>query len=579
MTDLRTEPVHDWESPPDHRAIGKLERLAYERHHRDLATGADRGIWFDDAAAEFAFDFFALLPLTKGRQWAGKPFELLPWEKFLVGSIFGWKTLAEVDGDQVVIRRFQTAYTQVAKKNGKTEIMSGVGTLGTVCDGEPGAEVYSVAMKRDQAKLVWETAGKMITRSPALAKRCEVNKSAISFAPLGAKFQPLSRDVNSQDGCNPSLLIIDEYHRFQNRDLVEMLVESMATRLEPLNIFITTAGAGSSTPCLEEREYAEKVLDGTIEDDKYFAYITEPDEDDDWDSEIAWEKANPSIDVLIRRQDLWDKCEKAKQVPSKQNDFRRYRCNQWTEQIERAIDMDVWKECGEEFDPDILLGRPCFGGLDVASKLDLAAFTLVFPPVDEDDDLWPNWYSLTWFWTPAAGLNDRSKKDRAQYPHWVEQGHLIADETGNGEIIRETSIIAKVKETTELYEILECGYDPWKAEDIAQDLQDHGLTMVTISQVVSNLTIGTKYLLEKLLPSRTLRHGGHPVLKWNASNFATWSNANKDIRPSRENSGGKIDGVVSLIIALCRAAIVKPKKKRSRYADRDWQATTLGKIG
>ncbi len=481
--------------------------------------------------------------------------------------------------DTLTISQTPASKPTPPKKSGKSEMMAAVGILGTVGDGEPGAEIYSVAMKRDQAKLVWETAGKMIERSPALAGRCEVNKSAISYAPLGVKFQPLSRDVNTQDGVNPSLLIVDEYHRFQNRDLVEMLVESMATRLEPLNIFITTAGSGSSGPCFEERDYAEKVLDGTIDDDKYFAFVTEPDADDEWDTEIAWEKANPSIDVLISRQELRDKCEKAKQVPSKQNDFRRYRVDQWTEQIERAIDMDVWNECGEEFDPEILLGRPCFGGLDVASKLDLAAFTLVFPPLDEDNELWPLWHTLTWFWTPAAGLNDRSRKDRAKYPHWVEKGYLIADKTGNGEIIRNESIIAKVEETAGLYEIIECGYDPWKAEDIAQPLQDFGITMVTIAQVISNLTIGTKYLLEKLLPSRDLRHGGHPVLRWCASNFATYSNTNQDIRPSRENSGGKIDGVVSLIIALCRAAIVKPKKKRSRYADCDWKATTLGKMG
>ena len=568
MTSYRREPIHEWELPPTNRAIGRLERLAYERHARDLATGPERGFYFDDDIAEFACEFYELLPLTKTRQWAGKPFELLNWERFVVASLLAWVRID--DG----LRRIRRAFLQVAKKSGKTELAAGLGNFGLVADQEPGAEIYSVAMKRDQAKLVWDAAGKMVSRSPALRHRCDVTRSSIAYPALGAKFMPLSRDVDSQDGANPSLLIIDEYHRFKNRDLVEMLAESMSVRAEPLEIMTTTAGAGSSGPCFEEREYAEKVLSGIVPDDEYFAFVTEPDEDDEWDSEIAWEKANPSIDILISREFLAKHAARAKETPSKQNDFRRYRCNQWVEQIERAIDMRVWKECGAPFDASALFGRPCFGGLDVASKLDIAAFVLLFPPVGDD----PCWYVLPTMWTPAHNLIERGKRDRAPYSHWVEKGWLNADRTGNGETIRPETIEEVVKQANVDYELISVGYDPWKARDIAEHLVDHGITMVEIAQVVSRLTVGTKFVLEDLLPSRLLRHGNHKVLTWMASNFATWSDTNNNVRPSRENSGGKIDGISALVDAACLGAVTKAKKKRSKYATPGTRPTTLGQM-
>ncbi|MCP4897601.1 MAG: terminase large subunit [bacterium] len=582
MTELRTEPIHDWEFPPEHRAIGELERLVYERHHRDLATGDERGIWFDDAAAQFAFDFFLLLPLTKGRKWSGKPFDLLNWERLVVGLLWGWKRIQDDGDEQLVVRRFRTAYLQIGKKNGKTELMAGVGDMGLLADGEPGAEVYSLAITRTQSKLVWTPAAQMVLKSPSLASRCDVRGvkpnqvSNIYFPALNAKFEPLSREVGAQDGVNPSLLIVDEFHRFKDRDQIDMLDESMATRVEPLTLFASTAGAGSTGPCRELRDYSEKVLKGIVEDDQFFTYVTEPDKGDEWDTEIAWEKANPSIDVLIRRAELREKCKTAKEIPSKQNDFQRYRCNLWTGQIKRAIKLETWDECGKPFDPLMLLGRPCFGGLDVGSKADLAAFALLFPPVNEDDD--PNWHNLIWLWTPAAGLRERSKKDRAMYPHWVDKGFLIADETGNGEIIRNETIERQVLNASELYNIQECAFDPWKAADIAQNLQDAGLTMVELAQVIGRLTVGTKFLLEDLLPSRRLRHGGHPPLRWMVSNFAIYEDTNRNIRPSRQNSGGKIDGLSALVNACCRGALVKPKKP-SGYKDRGYKATTLGSIG
>jgi phage terminase large subunit-like protein len=380
-----------------------LTRLACERHLEDLTSGAARGLRFDPAAARHAIDFFGFLRHSKG-EWAGQTFALAPWQAFVVGCLFGWQ---RSDG----LRRFRTAYCAVPRKNGKSTLSAGIGLYLLIADGEQGAEIYSAATSRDQARIVFDEAKRMVGSSPALKRRVGILHNNLHVAATASRFMPLSSDASTMDGLNVHGAIIDELHAHRTRHVVDVLETATGARRQPLLFEITTAGYDRHSICFEHHDYSIKVLEGTVPDDSWFGFIAGADDNDEWTDPAVWRKANPSFGLSVKEDDLARKAEKAIALPGAQNAFRRMHLNEWTEQAERWIDMAAWDACDAPVAIDQLRGRPCFGGLDLSTTTDVSALAWVFPP--DDDDLWR---VLSRYFVSAENLRRRAERDRGADP-------------------------------------------------------------------------------------------------------------------------------------------------------------------
>lgn len=524
--------------------MGKLVRQACERHLRDLKDGRKRGLRWDAGKAQHALDFFGFLKHSKG-EWAGEPFDLSPWQQFVIGAVFGWK---RADGT----RRFRTAYVEVARKNGKSTVLAGVGLYLFVADGESGAEVYSSATKKDQARIVWSEAERMVKASPALKSRIGTYRNNLHIVGTASKFEPLGADSNTLDGLNAHGNLVDELHAHRDRGVWDVLVTSMGARRQPLTFAITTAGTYEPQSIgWELHDHAVKVSEGALDDDSFFAYVAAIDEDDDWADPAVWVKANPNLGVSVKPEYLAQMCQDAINKPSFTNTFLRLHLDRWTQQVERWISMEKWNRITAPVDPESLLGRACWGGLDLAQKLDIAAFVLAFPGDD-------GWYDvLCRFWCPEATVLERSRKDRVPYDAWVRDGYLTATP---GEVIDYDFIRAEINDLGERYGIQEIAFDPWDGQQIATQLgETDGFVMVKTRQGYQTLS-GPSKELERLVVSGKLRHGSNPILRWMASNVAKSEDPAGNIKPDKGKSREKIDGIAALVMALSRATVatVKP---------------------
>lgn len=516
---------------------GNLVRLACQRHMDDLKHGHLRGLTFDDAAAEHVIQFFSFLRHSKG-EWAGTEFELAPWQRFIVGSLFGWKRR---DGT----RRFRTAYNEIARKNGKSTLSAGIGLYLAFFDDEPGAEVYAAATKRDQAKIVWSEGKRMVQNTPALRSRIKAFVNNLHIEATASKFEPLGADADSMDGLNIHGAIVDEVHAHKSRAMIDVLDTATGARRQPLIWYITTAGHDRDSVCWELRDYGVRVLEGQIEDDATFAFIATIDPGDDWRDENVWVKANPNLGISVKLDDLRSKAERAAKVPGQQNAFKRLHLDVWTEQAERWLSVEAWDECGQE--PDIWAGRECFAGLDLSSTTDITAFVAVFPPEDRDGP----WDVVARFWIPGDNIREKSERDRVPYDVWVDAGYVTATE---GNITDYDVLREEVKAFATEYQIREIPYDPWNATQLATQLGNDGATVVPMSQGYSVMSEPAKFL-ESLVLGGRIRHGNNPVLRWMAANVAVQHGPNDSIRPTKAKSNGRIDGIVALIMALGRASV------------------------
>jgi phage terminase large subunit-like protein len=529
-------------------------QLAARRHLDDLRDGPSRGLRFDPAAAQHVLDFFQFLRHSKG-EWAGQTFDLGPWEQFILWVLFGWK---RADG----FRRFRTAYIEVARKNGKSTLSAGVGFYLFFADGEPGAEVYCAATKKDQASRIFDEAAEMRKKSPSLAKRIVKFRDNMHVAATGSKFEPLGADADTLDGLNVHGAIVDELHAHKTRFVYDVLDTGTAARRQPMMFAITTAGFNRQSVCWHQHDYCEKVLEGIVQDDTVFAYIATLDPKDDWEDPANWVKANPNLGISVKLDDLTRKAEKAKSDPSALNSFLRSHLNQWTQTDTRWMPLDVWQACAAPVAPlappipaDPALaraefltraaGRRCFGGLDLSSKVDLTAFALIFPPVEED----PRWYAVPWFWMPEDNVEKRVKQDRVPYDVWIRQGWI---ETTDGNVIDYDRIRAHIVARRDEFEIEELAFDPWSATQLAGQLQADGILMVEHRQGFASMSGPTKELMTYAL-GRKLAHLGNPVLAWMASNMVVATDPAGNIKPNKEKASEKIDGLVALIMALGRA--------------------------
>jgi phage terminase large subunit-like protein len=516
-----------------------------------IATAGD--CWFDAATADKAIAFFETYLTHIEGEKAGKPFALVPWQAAQVGCAFGWM---RPDGT----RRYREVFDFEPRKNGKSTKCGGLVNLVAFCDDEPGAQIYSAAADREQAVLVYRQAKGMILNNPELAAGTKIYATFKSIEyPNGAVYKALSADADTKHGFNTHFVVVDELHAQKNRDLVDVLVTSTGSRRQPMVWYITTSDFDRNSICNEKYDYACKVRDGVIEDPYFLPVIYEASPDDDWTDAKVWRKANPNLGVSISEDYLSRECQRAKEIPSYENTFKRLHLNIRTRTDRKWLDLDKWIACNGEVDEKMLEGRPCYSGLDLSSKVDITAHVIVFPP-HGDDNLWR---VLPRFWIPADSARQRERRDRVPYETWARQGFI---HTTPGNVVDYDFIKASVLEDGTRFGIKEIAYDPWAATQIALQLQAEGATVIEFGQGYKSMSEPSKEL-EKLVQSETLAHGAHPVLKWMASNTTVESDAAGNIKPSKGRSTEKIDGIVSLVMAIGRA-ICNPDEGPSVYESR-----------
>lgn len=546
----------------------KWVRLACERHQRDLANGQDRGLKFDDAAARHAIDFFRFLRHSKG-EWSGQTVELEPWQQFVIALVFGW--MAQ-DDQGSWLRRFRTTFLEVARKNGKSTIAAGVGLYLFDADGEPGAEVYTAATKRDQARITHSEATRMVKASPFLRRRIRTFKDNLNILNTAAKFEPLGSDTDSMDGLNVHGAIVDELHAHKNRETWDLLDTATGSRRQALMFGITTAGVDRQSLCWDMHEYTEKILVGLVQDDSFFGliYTLDPkvvdvdgrviEEGDDWEDERCWVKANPNLGVSKKIEDMRRKALQAKEMPTMLNSFLQRELNVWTQATVRWVNAPKWLACNQPVDADGLLGRTCYGGLDLSSTTDVTAFVLVFSPQVPTDP----YQVICRFWIPEETMKLRTKRDRMQYQTWVRQGYMV---TTPGDAVDHDFVLAEIEELRQRYDIQEIAFDRWGAAHVQTKLQDMGGEdwLVQFGQGFASMSAPMNEL-ERLILSGRLAHGGNPVLTWMAGNLVATMDSAGNKKPDKAKSTEKIDGMVALIMALDRATRHQPKE--SVYEER-----------
>jgi phage terminase large subunit-like protein len=509
--------------------------------------------YYDESRAEHAILFIESLRHTKG-EWDNKPFKLLNWQKEIVRNIFG---IIKEDGN----RQFTTAYVEIAKKQGKTELAAAIALYMLVADGEPGAEIYSCAADKAQAGLVYKVAVDMIARCPALQKRLKVlnAQKRVVYAERNSFYQVLSSEAYSKHGINPHAVLYDELH-VANREMARVMLQGASdARRQPLNFLITTAGNDMHSIGFEIHQKAVDILEGRKVDSAFYPTIYSAAEKDDWSLPSTWRKANPSLGVTVKEERMQQAFESARQTPSEENSFRQLRLCQWVKQSVRWMPMEKWDKCSFTFNQNELIGRECFGGLDMSTTTDLTAFVLVFTPRDEGD----KYITLPYFWLPEESLSLRVKRDHVPYDVWKNQGFL---QTTEGNVVHYGFIESFIHDLADQYRIKEIAYDPWNATHIAQRLTDEGLTMIEFRQGMRSLSPPTKELM-RLTLNQELAHAGHPVLRWCMDNVHVTTDDNENIRPDKKKSTERIDGAVATIMALSRATC-QPENSSSIYDER-----------
>jgi phage terminase large subunit-like protein len=566
----------------DKLVVGRLARLACERHVRDCDQAGAKGLYFDADAAAKVLDYFPeILRHSKG-EWAGSPVILEPWQQFRIGSVFGWKWR------DTKLRRYRTAYNTVGRKNGKSTEAAGLGLFCLTSDGEPGAEVVSYATKRDQARIVWSEGRRMVTKAPALKQRLKLAMTRIAFPAQESWWDPLSNDHDSMDGLNVHLAIADELHAHKNRAAFDVIDTAMGSRRQPLHWIISTRGANVLNICGELDFYSQKILQNEVQDDSFFAYIACIDEKkgpkeagDEWDDETAWVKANPNLGKSVKLTDLKQLATKARQMPSAQNEFRRKRCNLWTEAVERWIDYRAWQDAALNVPDEELAGRPFWMGLDLSASQDLTALVRII-------DLGNGQVVVRCrFWLPEDGIIERERRDRIDYRQWHQQGWL---ELTPGKAINKRMVAAALAEEASLPGAVACAYDRWRIKDLWDQLDemgfrsqivrpDHegkikpkpgqGFPLVEAGQGYRDMSPAVQEI-ETLIANGDFLHGGNPVLTMCASNAVITKDAADNRKFDKAKAIGRIDGVVAAAMA-CILRKRLPYSSGSVYEDRGFE--------
>jgi len=488
--------------------------------------------YFDKQAASKAIGFIeTFCSHTKG-ELHGKKLLLEDWQKKIVGDLFGWK---QENG----LRKYRTAYIQIGRKNGKSTLCASLALYMTFSDSEFGSEVYSAASNRQQSGIVHEIAKQMILNNPELTKRAKVFRNSITNEAKGNYYQAISSDSKTKHGFNANCIIYDELHTAPNRELWDTLLTSTGSRREPLCIAITTAGYDRQSICWEIYNYAKQVQDNIIEDSSFYSAIYECEIDDDITDEKNWIKANPNYGISLRKEYMQREAQRAVDVPSYQNTFKRLMLNIWTDSITAWIGNKEWEDCKGDIDLEKLKGKECWAGLDLASTRDISALVLLFK---EDE----KFIIVPYFFIPKENAKKRSERDKVDYMTWGKQGHIIFT---SGDVADYNFIKKKIMDLGMEYRIQSIAYDRWNASQLVIDLTNDGVPMEPFGQGFQSMSAPTKEL-EKLILGKQIIHGDNPAMNWMLSNIALQEDPAGNIKPNKAKSTEKIDGIVAMIMSL-----------------------------
>ena len=503
---------------------------------------------YSRALADHAVAFINQLCHTKG-DYSRKPFDLIPWQEQIVRDVFG--IVRKSDNK----RQFRTVFAEIPKKQGKSELAAAIALYLLCADGEEGAEIYGCANDRSQAGNVFEVARDMVLLNPTLRRICKINESQkrIMFPPTRSYYQAMSAEVNNKFGLNVHGCIFDELLGQPDSKLYDVMTKgSGASRKQPLNFVITTAGEDRTSICWKEHSKAVDLLEGRKIDSTFYPVAYSAPDDADWTDEEVWKAVNPSIGYTVPLEFYQDTCASAKQDTAEEMYFRQYYLNQWIYSAKRWLPMDKYDKGADPIDMEALKGRDCFGGLDLASTDDIAAFVLVFPPDNTTD----RYIVLPFFWIPGDNIPRRVKKHHVRYDEWARDGFL---NTTEGNIIHYEFIEEKILELGKIYNIKNVAFDPWGATQMIQRLEGMGkIKYVEFHNGIKSLSPPSKELYRLVLDEK-IQHGGQPVLRWMFNNVYVETDAAANIKPAKDKSYEKIDGAVATIMALS-GAIHKPKK-------------------
>jgi phage terminase large subunit-like protein len=528
---------------------GPHVRAACARHLKDLDTAADRGWRFDVKRAARAFDFFRdVLRLTAGH-FEAAPFELLPWQCFVVGSLFGW---IGADG----FRRFRVAYVETGKGSGKSPLAGGIGLYMLVADGEARAEIYAAASKKEQAQILFRDAVAMVDLSPSLATR--VRKTGrtpvwnLSFA--DSFFRPIASD-EGQSGPRPHCGLIDELHEHHDDNVLEMMRAGFKGRRQPLLFVITNSGVDRQTVAWRYHDKACKVAAGVVDDDRFFSYVCALDKGNDpLHDEACWPKTNPSLGVSIQPAYLRDQVREALQMPAKESVVRRLHFCEWVDAASPWISGEAWRAC--EVEPageldEVIRGRDVVLAVDLSKSTDLTALAITW----EDEP--PELHAAVEFWTPADTMRARGERDGVDFELWAKQGHIRAVP---GEVLDYAPIAERIGEIATIANVRQVLFDRWRIGYLKAAMADIDLSVPLVEHPQGFVKVRETGLwmpqsvteLEGAILRRELRVRRNPVLTWNAASAVTEQDAHLSRILSKRKSTGRIDGVVSL--AMCVGA-------------------------
>ncbi len=498
------------------------------------------GCYFDAQAADDAVSFIALMRHTQG-PLAGEPFKLAPEQEWVTREAFGWKRHGS--------RLIRTVYIEEGRANGKSQWGAGVAGKLLYADGEPNPEIVGAAKDRAQARIILQRLQAMVRTNPDLIKRSSLLRSEIRHRTNGGTYRATSADVGGAWGGAPHGIIFDEVHAQPNRELWDALTTGAGKRRQPMTWAFTTAGWDRESLCRELHELVRQISEKVVEDASFLGVVWAAAEEDDWTDPKVWQQANPLLGLpdsdltpsgaraAISHEYMAGECRKALATPAFQNTFRTMYLSQWVGQEVRFIPMEQWDQCSGPVTPT---KRPAFGGIDLASTTDLAAFQVVSRAPDGSVEIETRLYA------PADGLRERCRRDKAPYDVWARDGFLTLTP---GATIDQDYIKADVLKAKETYDLRDVGYDRWNAGKLVQELEAEGVTMVKVGQGFASMSAPTKELL-RLTLERKLRHGAHPLLRWMVSNTAAVVDAAENIKPDKAKSTGRIDGVTATVIAL-----------------------------
>jgi phage terminase large subunit-like protein len=526
--------------------VSKLVRQQIERHVLDLKEGKSRGLFFDRLAAQDVIDYFPLFCCGVDGDYFGRPLELDPAWQALLWILYGWKRKDEKGRTR---RRFKIAYSEMGAGNLKSLILSGLCLYELHAFGQLGAQVYAAATDRKTARRVFDTASTMAQQSDYLRDNLLIAKEAIADPATSSTFQPVAAEDQNLQGLRPSFVCIDELHAHASAGVWNAFYSRLGKTDQPLMFAITNSGMDRNSVCYRQREYSEKVLEGIIPDDTWFAWICGLDSEDieaedGWENEANWPKANPCWGTAIRLSEMREQATKAKGDPSSLNTFLRFRLCVWTTSFSAWMPIDKWDLGRRPIDLDLLRGRRCRGGLDLSTTTDVSAFVLLFDPTADD----PFYRVLPFFFLPKDNIAFRVKRDRVPYDVWAREG--IFNLTPGGSIDYR-AIRAKILELRDVfeYDIAQIYFDRWNSSDIVTNLGEDGFEMVRVGQGFAGMAYPTKRLLELVLAGE-IAHDGNKVLRWMASNVIVQQDPAGNSKPDKKRSREKIDGIVALIMAV-----------------------------